>query len=605
MTTLTTLETPVLIVGGGPVGLSTALNLADQGVESILVEKHPTTATHPKASYFNVRTMEILQQLGIADELYATALLAAGVSFYTNLSGYRLGAITGADMPDYVASVLASTARPGCVSSQIVLESILKDHADRHPKIRVLFDHEKVALEQDDTSVRTKILNRVSGESFIVESEYTIACDGVHSSIREELGAAMIGPPAFGHMINIYIEADIESLVPDQGQALYWIASPRAPGVFIGLGGDGKHWCFNTPYLPERGERAEDFDEALCLEKVHAALGTDELAVEILAVAPWELCGQVVDRYRVGRVFFGGDAAHLNIPTGGFGFNTGMQETHNLAWKLAAVLGGWAPDRLLDTYHEERRPIAVFNVEASHENALRIRETGASLGELTPDVDEVDLDSPRGAAQRERLSAAIAAQRSHFLFLGQEIGFDYASASIESDGKPDTESGPGIIVPDGTPHYVEEHGVADPIFTYIPNARPGARAPHCWLARSGEDEPLTSTLDFFNRKFVLLVAGDSSAWSKELETASSTIPLRVESIGAPGSGSEWHDVGSNFQTCYGLEEGGAVLVRPDGHVAWRAQVEPGRHSQVPLVRALEIAVGRQLPEPLNEGGGTP
>jgi 2-polyprenyl-6-methoxyphenol hydroxylase-like FAD-dependent oxidoreductase len=251
-----TLETPVLIVGGGPVGLSTALNLAQQGVESVLVEKHPTTAHHPKASYFNVRTMEILHQLGLADELYATALLAAGVSFYTNLSGYRLGAITGADIPEFVESVMAATARPGCVSSQIVLEAMLKEHADRHPAIRVLFDHEKVALEQDDRSVRTTIRDRTSGESFLVESQYTIACDGVHSSIREELGAAMVGPPAFGHMINIYIEADLESLVPDSGQALYWIASPRAPGVFIGLGGDGKKWCFNTPYLPDRGERA-------------------------------------------------------------------------------------------------------------------------------------------------------------------------------------------------------------------------------------------------------------------------------------------------------------------------------------------------------------
>ncbi len=593
------IETPVLIVGGGPVGLSTALNLAQQGVESILVEKHSTTASHPKASYFNVRTMEILHQLGLADELYSTALLAAGVSFYTNLSGHRLGGITGADMPEFVESVMAATARPGCVSSQIVLEAILKDHADRHPAIRVLFDHEKVALEQDDTSVRTTILDRTSGESFVVESQYTIACDGVHSSIREELGATMVGPPAFGHMINIYIEADIESLVSDSGQALYWIASPRAPGVFIGLGGDGKKWCFNTPYLPGRGERAEDFDEALCLEKVYAALGTEDLAVKVLAVAPWELCGQVVDRYRIGRVFFGGDAAHLNIPTGGFGFNTGMQETHNLAWKLAAVLGGWAPDRLLDSYHEERRPIAVYNVEASHENAIRIRETGASLGELSPDVDEVDSDTPRGHAQRERLSSAIAAQRSHFLFLGQEIGFDYSSSESGSEAQSKPQSGASagssasLIIPDGTPHYVDEHAVEDPIFTYIPNARPGARAPHCWLVQPDAGEAFTSILQLFNREFVLLVAGDSDAWSKELESAQSDVPVRVARIGAAGSNCEWLDVSSKFKTYYGLEEGGAVLVRPDGHVAWRAPVEPGQYSGIDLARVLEIAVAKR------------
>jgi len=304
-----TLEAPVLVVGGGPVGLSTALHLAHLGIKSVLVEKHPTTASHPKASYFNVRTMEVLGQLGIADELYATALLGAGVSFYTKMTGYRLGGISGDDFPEYVAGLLAATPRPGCISSQIVLEAMLKQHADDNPLIDVLFNHEKTALEQDDTQVRTTVLDRVSGESFVVQSDYVIACDGVHSSTRNELGATMIGPPPFGHMINIYFEADIESLVPDKNQGLYWIASPQVSGVFVALGGDRRKWCFNTAYFPERGERPEDYTEARCIEKLQAAFGTQDLPVKILAIGPWALCGQVVDRYRVGRVFFGGDSS--------------------------------------------------------------------------------------------------------------------------------------------------------------------------------------------------------------------------------------------------------------------------------------------------------
>jgi putative polyketide hydroxylase len=576
-----TLETPVLVVGGGPVGLSTALHLAHSGIESVIVERHRSTSIHPKASYFNVRTMELLGQLGVADELYATALLGAGVSFYTKLTGHRLGGFGGADFPEYVTSLLASTPRPGCVSSQIVLEAILKKKADENPLIQVLFNHEKTALVQDVSSVRTTILDRESGESMVVASAYAIACDGVHSSTRDELGATMIGPPAFGHMINIYFEADIESLVPDSNQALYWISSPEAPGVFIGLGGNRRKWCFNTAYHPEQGERPEDYTESRCMEKLHAALGTRDLPVKILAIGPWVLCGQVVERYQVGRVFFGGDAAHLNIPTGGFGFNTGMQETHNLAWKIAGVLNGWAPDRLLDSYHTERRPIAIFNVEASRDNAMRIRDTGASLGDAAPDVDKVDEDTSAGQTQRDRLSAAIARQRSHFLFLGQEIGFDYASS--------------GHVVSDGTPHYVEENGVEDPIFTYLPNARPGARAPHCWLTHSTADGARSSILDLFDKEFVLLVAGDPTPWTATLDAAVGDIPLRAVGIGPSEGGSEYHDEEDMFQTYYGIGNGGAVLVRPDGHVAWRAPTDPEHHVGLALSDALEIATARRNP----------
>ena len=166
----------------------------------------------------------------------------------------------------------------------------------------------------------------------------------MRSSTREALGRKLVGPPPFGHCVNIYIDADIQSLVDEPDQALFWTSTPEATGGFIALGGDRSKYCFNTPYFPEQGERPEDFTEERCLAKVRAALGTDELPVKILAVGPWVLCGQVIDEYRQGRIFFGGDTAHLNIPTGGFGFNTGMQETHNLAWKIAAVLRGDAPD---------------------------------------------------------------------------------------------------------------------------------------------------------------------------------------------------------------------------------------------------------------------
>jgi putative polyketide hydroxylase len=573
-------RTQVLIVGGGPVGLSTALHLDAQGIDCMLVEKHASTATHPKASYFNVRTMELLRALGVADDVYATAMMPEGVSFYTKLCGYKLGVLGMTDYLDHVERVIASTASPGCVSSQIVLEEILKRHAERAPHVTLLFHHEKIDLEQADSSVRATILDRASGRRFVIEADYAIACEGVRSSTREAFGRKLLGPPPFGHCINIYIEADLQSLVSESNQALFWTSTPEATGGFIALGGDSQKYCFNTPYFPEKGERPEDFTEARCLAKVQAALGTKELPVKILAAGPWVLCGQVIDEYRHGRVFFAGDTAHLNIPTGGFGFNTGMQETHNLAWKLAAVLRGDAPDALLDTYHDERRPIAVFNVEKSRENAINIRDTGATFGGHVPDNDEIDLDTPKGRRQRAEKTAAIALQKTHFLFLGQEIGYGYWNSPL--------------VVADGSPHYAEEHGIDDAVYVYVPNARPGARAPHCWVATAEQPESRVPLHDFFGKDFVLLTYGSrGAAWAIDVALSVGRTPVRCYHVGAPGTAADLVDLDGTWPRYYGIDDNGAVLIRPDGHVSWRARCAPDAYEGVGVREALEISLGRR------------
>ncbi|MFT4570771.1 MAG: putative polyketide hydroxylase [Hyphomicrobiaceae bacterium] len=576
------IKAPVLVIGGGPVGLWTALHLAALGVRSILIEKHPETSHHPKASYFNTRTLELLQDLGIAEEFYASAMFPDGVSFYTNMRGHRLGSLQIGDNPEYLKAVMGATATPGCVSSQVILESILKRHADENDLIEVLFGHEKLSLNQAGDGVDVRVLNRDTGEEMMVQASYVIACDGVHSSTRSECGRKLVGPPAFGHIINIYIEADIESLVEEKNQALYWIATPSATGVFIGLGGDRQKWCFNTPYFPQRGETPEDYSEQRCLDLVHKALGTDQLEVRVLAIGPWVLCGQVIDEFRDSRVFFGGDAAHLNIPTGGFGLNTGMQETHNLAWKLAGVLEGWAPEAILDTYHQERRPIAVFNVEKSRENAVRIRDTGAVLGEPDPEIKEIEDDTARGRAIREQKGQAIIEQADHFLFLGQEIGFGYWDSPI--------------VTSDGTPHYAEAHCVDNAVSTYVSNARPGARAPHCWVTTKDAPETPQSILRQYGREFVLLCRGEGSGWADTVTDAVGNIPLVVHSVGPPGSEHSLIDINEQWSEFYGIADTGAVLVRPDGHVCWRTTEAPTSQTDTRMVDALEKAVGRTLQE---------
>ncbi len=563
-----TLATDVVIIGGGPVGLCASLLLACHGVRSVVLEKHATTATHPKASAFNTRTMEILRQLGIADEVYASTGPVGGVSFYTSLTGYKLGEISMRDAPGYIENLMAATPAPLSISSQIVLEEILKRHADANELIDVRFNTEKTGLRQNEEGVAVEAVDRDSGLSLRINGAYAIACDGAASPTRKELHRELIGPPAFGHQINVYLEADIECLLDAQGhQALYWIANPEAAGVFIGLGGDWKKWCFNFSYFPAKGESPDDFTEEICLEKIYQAIGTDQLDVQILSIGSWALCGQVIDQMRDGRVFFGGDAAHLNIPTGGFGFNTGMQEIHNLAWKLAYVLRGHAGDALLDSYDDERRDIAVYNVEKSRENAYNIRMTGAGIGAEVLDADQLEQDTEAGRQQRQIRSDAISAQASHFIFLGQEIGFGYWDSPL--------------VTPDGSPHYVDEHEVEDAVYTYVANARPGARAPHAWLDRGGQEYPV-STIDLFDTQFTLMVTPDNLPVS-----ISTDAPLAVVSVGAPGSSADLIDQSGDWRRFFGIEASGAVLVRPDGHVAWRGQgaVDTGQ---------VEGAVARSL-----------
>ncbi|NOX50503.1 MAG: hypothetical protein GXP16_08205, partial [Gammaproteobacteria bacterium] len=309
-----------------------------------------------------------------------------------------------------------------------------------------------------------------------------------------------------------------------------------------------------------------------CMKRVQTALGTDKLPINILSIAPWVLCGQVIDEYRDGRVFFGGDAAHLNIPTGGFGFNTGMQEVHNLAWKLSYVLRGRAPDSLLDSYHTERREIAVFNVETSRENALRIRETGAALGAEIEDADEIDADTEKGRRQRKKRADAIVDQTTHFMFLGQEIGFGYWDSNI--------------VTSDDSLHYVEEHNVENAIYTYIANAKPGARAPHCWVM--DRNEVRLSLLDLYaTTGFTLLIHGDVSGWKNTLADVPENIPFKVYTIGNESAKPDLVDIDGVWNKFYGIETAGAVLVRPDGHVAWRATTNAGNHRGITVAAALK------------------
>jgi hypothetical protein len=383
-----------------------------------------------------------------------------------------------------------------------------------------------------------------------------VAADGASSATRRRLDVAMTGIPPLATLVGIYFEADLAPWIGARPGLLYFLMNAAAPGVVIALDGHSR-WVYHRPQL-------EDVlsDEAAA-EAARLAAGVPDVAVTVKSVRPWTMTAEVAERFRVGRIFLAGDAAHRFPPTGGVGLNTGVQDAHNLAWKLALVLRGDAPDALLDTYEAERKPVAHANTDWSVRNFL---DGGTAVGPgnmmATMRIAAGGPDVPEVLAELQR---DIDAERDHFDALGQDLGFAYET---------------GAVVPDGT----ALPAVADAAAEYVPNARPGSRAPHVRLDRDGTR---CSTLDLFGRSFVLLVPADGGDWSTIADDSRLPVPVVVYRVGAGG---DVVDVDHDWRDRYGIAAEGAVLVRPDGHVAWRTQTRP-RDPRAALAAVLGRLLG--------------
>ncbi len=548
------LQTPVLIVGGGPTGLAASISLARHGVPSLLVEQHASTADHPRATVVNARTYELFRQWGVEDAVRAGGLpreRARFVVWATTLAGWELGRL------DLSAVTSPSGAQSPCqmgICPQDVYEPILRATASALPGTDVRYGTTLVSFAWDEDGVDAVI--RRDGRDVRVRARYLLACDGAASPVRERLGIAMVGPEDIGSLLNVYLHADLTPYVRGREGPLYWIVNAEAPGVFIALD-NASRWLFNTPV--RRG--AGTVDAERCRALVRRAAGDPALAVDVRAIDPWIMRSQVAECYRAGRVFLLGDAAHRFPPTGGFGMNTGVQDAHNLAWKLAGVLGGWADPALLDTYEAERRPVAQANADQSHKNA-RGMPNPFHDGDAAHPLACIEDDSPEGARLRAQVAGGIAGTREHFSAQGQAKGFAYASAAVVSDG---------------TVHS------ASSVETYVPSARPGHVAPHAWL-RDGERR--RSLLDLFGDGFVLLTGPDGHAWRRAAAAAPPPYPLAAYTIGG--------DVACDVDWCklYDVEPDGAVLVRPDGHVAWRQPTSTDAGATLPYVLARAVLRAR-------------
>ena len=514
---------PVLIVGGGPVGLAASVALARLGVASCLVERHPRTTFHPKARNLNLRSAEILRSWDVWDELEKGSLpehWTRQFVYTRTLSGEELGRMRTGSFAGTVAEL--TPARP-LLSSQDRIEPVLRARAEREANTELRFGCELVGFEIERDGVCAEL--REGSTSRKLRARYLLAADGAASSVRERLGIDLEGPQGLGAFINVYFRADLSRFTDERPAVLYWISEPGHTGVLQPLDGIDR-WLCQIAY-DAGAESIEDHPPERCRAWLRGAVGDPSFEPEILSVGSWTMNAAVASTMRRGPVFLLGDAAHQLPPTGGFGMNTGLQDAHNLAWKLAGVLAGWGRPELLDSYDLERRPIARYNAERSLENARMVGRVNA-------------------AAQRgEGAGAAVADSRRYGNFLGMDLGFAYEQ---------------GVLIDDGT----APPSVADPVIEYQPCARPGHRAPHLSLRKHGR---ALSTLDLFDGRFTLLVAGDADDWRSAAAARRGGLPLAVFGV---GDGHDLEDPAARFPGAYGLEAGGAVLVRPDGHVAWRA-----------------------------------
>jgi len=533
-------RTTVLVVGGGPVGLTASLLLAQHGIDHVVVERRDGVQSAPAAHVTNARTFEILRSAGADMDRVLAACQdpaeGAWVRWVTSLVGDELGRVPF-ELQHRIHELDDVTPTPLRNLSQHRLEPILRDHVD------VLVDGLAwVGATQDGDGV-TSTLRDGSGATTTVRSDWVIAADGAGSRVREWLGIAMEGPDVLQHFVMIHATADLRHLVAGRPATLYWTMDPDARGVFVAHE-LGSTWVFMKDWDPDQ-EDVASYTPERCAALFRAAAGTDDLDLVIENVRPWRMSCQIAERYGDGRVFLVGDAAHRFPPTGGMGLNTGVADVHNLVWKLAATERGWAPDGLLDTYVTERRPVAEHNAAKSLENAMRMFDVLAACGvSATADESRAAFDAALATEEgRAAIAEATEGQDEHFDMLGLQLGFTYPPA-------------PGTVVDDGTPPAE----VANPVRQYAPSTRPGGRLPHAWVSRTGQR---VSTLDLIGHDTYTLVTG-STGWADAAARTDGPVPLVVVRMGE-----DVLDPDGTWDVVSGIGTDGAVLVRPDQHVAWR------------------------------------
>jgi 2-polyprenyl-6-methoxyphenol hydroxylase-like FAD-dependent oxidoreductase len=535
---------PVLIAGGGPVGLSLALDLAWRGVPSLLVEPLTEVHPHPRAISIGVRTMEHFRRLGLdqkvidagvprsraLDVIYVTRMVDREIFRFPIPSIDELARdadALAAQTPEIAASPYYKTW-----TAQSPLERMLRAEVAASPKIEARYGWRLDSFAESDTGVTATVVDVATGRREEIDAQYLVGSDGANSAVRAGLKTRMSGRGTLGEAVGLYFKAPaLGARLGTRPGVMYWALASGCAGVIYTIDG-GDEWVFNRYFAPGEAASAED-----PVGLIQGAIGA-KLDIEILSAQKWLPRQLVADRYQSARCFLAGDACHLFVPTGGFGMNTGIGDAVDLSWKIAARLDGWGGDKLLASYETERRPIGLYNTREAADNYDK-------SGTIFAVPDALEQDGTAGDDARKAVAALLPPKIKHFAPIGVHLGSAY-------EGSP-------LVVDDGTPPVA-----FDPV-RYTPRARPGQRAPHAWLA------PGKSVLDLFGHGFTLLRFGSESGDALIAASRDAEVPLNVANIADAAVAR--------------LYEKQLVLVRPDGHVAWRGDSAPEQpHAIIDRIR---------------------
>lgn len=561
------IETDVLIIGTGPAGSATAALLASYGVENMAINRYRWLANTPRAHITNQRTMEVLRDLGREVEaegyLHASPQEIMGENvFCTAIAGEELGRLkTWGTHPTSKAEHLLSSPSEMNDLPQTFMEPLLfKTACARGTQARMSTEY--VSHVQDAEGVTTTCRDRLTGKDFTVRSKYLVGADGGNSLVAQHLGLPFEGKMGVAGSMNILFKADLTRYVAHRPSVLYWVLQPGSNVGGIGMGlvrmiRPWNEWLINWGYDISQG--VPDVDNAFAEGVARDLIGDPDIDIEITSVSTWTVNNCYATRTQKGRVFCMGDAIHRHPPSNGLGSNTSIQDGFNLAWKLAMVLKGQAGPGLLETYTEERAPVAKQIVTRANQSIEEFGPIFGALG-LLDSIDPVKMqenmdrrceDGSAAESQRAALREAIAFKVYEFDAHGVEMNHRYKSAGIATDGQP------------------------EPAFTRNPELHfeqttwPGARLPHAWLF--GEGNRKASTLDLCGHgTFTLLTGIGGQAWVDAAETLSAELglPLVAHVIGPRQT---WQDHYGDWARAREVGDAGVVLVRPDHHVAWRSE----------------------------------
>lgn len=529
-----TLHTPVLIVGGGMVGLTLAVELGTYGADCMIINEGTSTAGHPQGNSLNSRTMEHFRRLGLSGAIRKTGMPAdhpTDVVYTTRFAGWELARLPMPSTAEKLGDFENTELTPEAIhrANFFYIEPILKARAEELEQVDVRFGHRLLSFEQGEDGVTAVVENVADETRQNIRCDWLVGCDGARSTVREALGIGYDGKGGEdetfmrGRMLSTYVRApellDIMTCKPGWH---YWTVNADTRSSIATLDAKGEFVALTR--MPP-GENETTVDAAA---EFLSTVGAD-IPVEVLSVKSWMAgLALVADRYQDRRVVMAGDAVHLFTPTGGFGMNTGVDDAANLAWKLAAVTQGWAPAALVDTYEAERRPIGLRNTAMSHQFA------SAVAGLEIPDTLEDDTEA--GVRAREETGAYLATFTEEFRSLGIQLGARYAGSSLIVD---DADSGP-----------------EDSPFAYVPSSTPGGRAPHVWFSAD------RALFDEFSRGFTLLRLADAAPDDAAFAVAAKARDIPFASVDV------YRD---DIRELYGHD---LVLIRPDHHVAWRGNTLP-------------------------------